>query len=322
MLLVKNILLNTFYKLLLLFFFSIFCRLPENKLTDFPNLTFVANTLKRLDVSKNTISAINRSSLEILNILEALNVGGNPLREIPDVTVLGKSLNNLNFKNAIKTEARARTFYGFTNLTQVFLSSCGLKSFPNFTYIASQVTWIGLNVNLISSIPSELLNMLINLRRLELSKNLIQHFPDVPGPGRTLLQLDLSNNLLTEFPALPEIGSNLYQLSLVDNNIMAIDPKNLLLNQRRQVTYGLQINLNGNYLKTIPPIIGRNLSVELVTIYARKAPLVCDSDLAWIALSNVHHSCVCDQPDHLKGRSLNSLNYTDLVNSTQEGENI
>ena len=134
------------------------------------------------------------------------------------------------------------------NLLTFTMSRNLLSEFPNFTN-CTNVTTVTLWNNQITNIPAKKLNILTNLVRLAIRYNLLQAFPDVPGPGNTLTQLLLSNNNFSEMPSTQKIGQNLQKLLVSGNNIRDI-PRALLEHLQNL----LHFTFGGNPLQRFPDI--------------------------------------------------------------------
>jgi Leucine-rich repeat (LRR) protein len=89
----------------------------------------------------------------MLGELELLDVGNNPLRELP--TKVG----------------------GLSNLTQLYAPSCGLAVLPVSLRTLSRLTLLNLNSNYLTELPSWI-GELTGLRDLHLKANRISSFPD------------------------------------------------------------------------------------------------------------------------------------------------
>ncbi len=96
-----------------------------------------------------------------------------------------------------------------------------LSEFPDFAN-CTNVTAVYLKWNQITNIPAKKLDILTKLVWLRMSYNLLQAFPDVPGPGNTLTYLFLDYNAFSEMPMTRVIGRNLRALAVSGNSIRDI----------------------------------------------------------------------------------------------------
>ncbi|KAK2145019.1 hypothetical protein LSH36_709g01040 [Paralvinella palmiformis] len=96
----------------------------------------------------------------------------------------------------------------------------GLEEFPNFDN-NTQLQLISLNGNALRSVPSNLLDNLVNLAYLNLKDNELSSFPDSPGL-ESLTYITLSRNKFTEFPEFRNVGRKLEAFYLSRNEITSV----------------------------------------------------------------------------------------------------
>ena len=175
------------------------------------------------------------------------------------------------------------------------LEGAGLTEIP--TTLSSDITFLALSDNLISSIPSNAFHSFTDLVDIELNKNLLTEFPNVVPVADTLTKLDISENSLTYVPQniiselvnlrYLKIGKNsitlLPDLSMLDQLIDFNGYKNLYTTLDTNALADLadisEIHLNNNPPLTIG--IDLVLSATLVTLKLGKNTLgptgyICD----------------------------------------------
>jgi Leucine-rich repeat (LRR) protein len=86
-----------------------------------------------------------------------------------------------------------------------------------------------LSYNKIPSVPYDYLDILINLRSLDLDNNLLVSFPDPAGPSNTLTTIQLRNNQFSDLPSLPILGSKVTGLAIAGNPLGSVSRDVLLL---------------------------------------------------------------------------------------------
>ena len=149
--------------------------LSNNLLTQFPNATAVASTLKKLFLNNNLIRFIQPDHLDSLQALEWLEVNYNLLETIPDVAGPGNTLQILKLDN---------NFF---------------SAFPRMSKLGKMISTIHLRNNQIRSIhPVQLAGLGINDAvysvGLWLSANQLEELPDITPLNNTLGVLHLEDN--------------------------------------------------------------------------------------------------------------------------------
>ena len=164
----------------------------HNWIVTIPHMDSAAATLKRLDLAHNFIEDIKPLILtsEFIWALENLNISYNVIDEIP--VALMEQLVNLIYLNATNN---------------------ALAVMPYLTGAGSNLSFVDLSYNQISSVPKENVLGLGRLKTLKLHFNFIREFPvtaiDVMP---SLLYLNLSDNNLVTFSSLYH---HIYQEKLV-----------------------------------------------------------------------------------------------------------
>ena len=130
---------------------------------------------------------------------------------LPDNRVLDYSNNNIKVIDFIEYVPKMRRFN---------LKYNGLEEFPNFDN-NTQLQLISLNGNALRSVPSNLLDNLVNLAYLNLKDNELSSFPDSPGL-ESLTYITLSRNKFTEFPEFRNVGRKLEAFYLSRNEITSV----------------------------------------------------------------------------------------------------
>ena len=110
-------------------------------------------------------------------------------------------------KNGIKNIARD-AFKGLFKTEIIRLSENQIENIEEKTFDARELLSLAeiyLSYNKLTKIEKNLLYGLDKLTKIDLSKNKIQHLPDL-SMLRSLTILDVTENALTEIPALPLVG--------------------------------------------------------------------------------------------------------------------
>ena len=196
---------------------------------------------------------------------------------------------------------------GVTSLKYLQLSSNRLTEFPDLSEVAGTLTTLLLDKNQIKNVKSEYINVLTKLEILGLTENKILSLPDLSGVATKLSELHLYWNQLEKFPHAYKRAKSLTMVGVNRNNLEDIKANHFQLIANKKFSH---INMVGNSLKSLPVLceFGPEFSMNLDQI-----PFVCDKKMAWILTDGVDVTFgSCEEPDHLRGRPLNSLSYADL----------
>ncbi|KAJ8965008.1 hypothetical protein NQ314_004406 [Rhamnusium bicolor] len=177
---------------------------PIFSTTEFRGLTH----LQLLDLSGNSIKAIEEGILEGCNNLKELYLDRNSFNLVPSTSLNGpQSLRLLSLRDNRIDTIKSGAFQAQQHLEQLDISN-----------------------NLISLIEGHAFSNLEKLKFLRLSHNRLSRFnSDVFQGADNLLQLDMSENFITEFPTVAlKAFENLRYLNLSSNLIQNLDNSNLV----------------------------------------------------------------------------------------------
>lgn len=180
----------------------------------------------------------------------------------------------------------ASQLQGRTLLKEIKMIEVSLEEFPNCTYVANILEILDLSKNLLTTVPPDLLNMLINLQELKLAYNKLSTLPDVAGPGNTLKLIRINNNYFEEFPSLKKLGRSVETVIagyMEEPKIKVIDPNNIGIGHQTAISVGLA----GNAITRIVPMITTTGNMPVIKFYMMGNPLVLDYRLSWLAGSKL-----------------------------------
>lgn len=239
----------------------------------------IKTTIKKLDLSKNSIKSISKHAFNELNNLIELNIESNQIEQLHHLLKLPQSLVKIDLANNLLT--RIEKFY-FSNVNQLKrlnlnenrINTIDANAFQNL----DSIEYIDLSYNFIDNLDTslfqsnvdtlkelkldannfyrmsrviltQLLQNLTQLTVLTVSKNQLKHFPNMNNLIN-LKKLDLSHNKFEsiEYLAkyLPSPSSKLEELNLSHNLLMKID------NNRFKNLNNLKIlNLESNKIQII-----------------------------------------------------------------------
>ena len=238
--------------------------LGKNPLTQMPNLVPVSDTLKvlgmractltelnasifnelialrQLDLYGNNINSVPDDAFKEFYHLANLNLGKNPLTQMPNLVPVGDTLKVLRVQTCKLTELNASIFNELVGLEELDLYDNNIDSFPddafnelyhleklnigknpftqmpNLAPVGDTLRVLDMTFCKLTELNSDILNALIVLEQILLNFCLLTSFPDVPGPGNTLSQIDCQGCNISTFPPLSNykkladisIGSN------------------------------------------------------------------------------------------------------------------
>ena len=240
----------------------------KNKLTIFPNITAVANTLQTLVISGNKITSFNFHCLTGFTKLSVINLNGNKFREFPDFHMadlpIPNQLETLHLKmNRINAISEVQ-MSPLTSLTKLDLSYNKLTELPELYKLSPVLEDLDLAENMFISEELQDLNLL-SLTSLNIKGNDLESLPNLTNSLKSLQYLTLSDNAFMSHYSLEDFG-------------------NLLLEFTEMETLRIA-NLN---LTTVPNLTSSLHS--LTYLDARNNPLVCDLDLCWLKTAIQNYS--------------------------------
>lgn len=248
--------------------------------------------LTKLQLYHTNLTSLPSDLLKNLPLLRTLDLTGNRLARLPP-DVFASSLRSLVLKNNVLEEADSDWFGA-----------------------GSQLTWLDLAGNLLTTVPAALLDKLPNLENLDLSDNRLQELQgDHLRSLHRLETLDLGGNKLKSLP--PAIFSHSPRLSTVflhQNQLQEL-PGNLLLG----LDHLQLLMLNQNQLLHLPTglLDGGNPNFQ-VTL--SQNPWMCDRRLEnlWEWLTSQQQrvffseEVTCADPEPLRNRQVVSLTRSEL----------
>ena len=277
--------------------------------------------LKELMIEGNSITFIREDTFQSNVFLQRLNMGGNKLHDLAPGVFKGlqKLLQLYLYRNCI-SRLRSGTFDNLISLINLDLSENNILVIDNGAFAGlrhlryldlsgnklgkifhvhfselSSLTALNLSFNEINFLESEASSYSLQFKILNLSHNNLTSLPkEVFKPMKGLANLDLSNNPIEFIPL--EIFSSLRGLKFLNLSSSSIRV------------------FHGRHIKTILPHL---------RIYVHHNPLDCTCDMRWLKEwfhGNTYRNSTfldssevrCKYPSKLRGRSLLSLNLTDL----------
>lgn len=249
--------------------------------------------LTDLQLYHSNLTNLPSDLLEDLPRLRTLDLTGNRLARLP-TNVFASSLRSLVLKHNLLEEADS-DWFGATG---------------------SQLTWLDLAGNLLTSVPAALLNRLPNLENLDLSDNRLRELQvDHLRSLRRLETLNLGGNQLKTLP--PAIFSSsplLSQVFLHQNQLQEL-PAGLL----QGLDHLQLLMLNQNQLRRLPVglLNGRNPNFQVTLL---QNPWVCDRwmEYLWEWLTSNRQRILflegvtCAEPEPLRDRAVVSLTRIEL----------
>ncbi|GAB3948053.1 hypothetical protein GCM10028805_21490 [Spirosoma harenae] len=222
-------------------------RIANLKLDRLPATLGSLRHLKKLDVSYCGVDSLP-SEISQLAELEDLNLGGNKLRQLPNLR-----------------QIRA--------LRVLDVNGNQLTALPDDIGQLIQLTSLNVSRNKLAQLPGSL-NRLTSLRTLSLENNQLERLPDDLGRLHKLHHLSLINNQLRELPNSIGQLDSLTSLAIGNNRLKSLPNS---LGQLHNLT---DLNIGTNELTTLPATIGSlsklvRLAIEPNPI-AELPPSICE----------------------------------------------
>ena len=175
--------------------------LRNNLLMKYPNFSLISDTLMNLHLPGNNIHTIEPDLLATGENLKQLYLSYNQMEAFPDFTLFPQ--NNaiirvhLSGNSLIGQIINSSCFENLPRLQYIVLVKMSITDFPDFGGTKDTLRDILLGRNDISAISLSQLADLKLLKKLDLSSNNLETFPNVIGVLMNLQYLDLQKNPLT-----------------------------------------------------------------------------------------------------------------------------
>lgn len=201
------------------------------------NSTASTTTLTEVDLSNKQLSELPKDIIALTGIRK-LNAGNNNLSDLPSELDQWLSIRILFFLNNRFSFVPA-VIAKLSSLYMLSFKSCLLTEIPEHS-LPSQLVWLILTDNRISSLPSSFSYSLSNVRKLMLASNEIQILPDMSG-FQALELVRLSDNQLTTVN-----GSNLFRLPKLAWLALGGNPCTTVIRNRSQSVPTFASSTEGN----------------------------------------------------------------------------
>ncbi|XP_036382354.1 erbin-like [Megalops cyprinoides] len=250
--------------------------LPDNDLTALPAAIANLINLQELDVSKNSIQEFpeNIKNCKVLAIVEA---SVNPISKLPDGFTQLLSLTQLYLNDAF-LEFLPASFGRLTKLQILELRENQLKVLPKSMHKLTQLERLDLGSNEFTEVP-EVLPQLTGIRELWLDGNRLTSIPGMIGTMKQLTYLDASKNNLEAVSEQISGCENLQDLLLSSNtltqlpgSIGCLKKLTTLKVDENQLMYlpdsigGLtlldELDCSFNEMEALPPSIGQCVNLR------------------------------------------------------------
>ena len=171
--------------------------ISKNKLLSFPDSRLEA--LQSLNLEENLLQTFSRSTLQLMPKLKVIYLNKNNISEFPDFE-LCVNMEEIHIShNRINLDI-SRHLSGLTQLTQLYVGSNKLSTFPNFSYVSPENTSLqilDLSENYITSATYEHYRVLNNLQILELGGNNFEEAPAIFNVSYASLEMvNISYNII------------------------------------------------------------------------------------------------------------------------------
>ncbi|XP_019633884.1 PREDICTED: LOW QUALITY PROTEIN: uncharacterized protein LOC109477245 [Branchiostoma belcheri] len=296
--------------------------LNNNQISDVPANVFIglaALEFLHLENNKITDDGIKESSSSGLPLLEGLYLSNNLLRQFPTIpTDLAEGLQRFDISGNPIRALPAGTFYGFSNLRDLFARRIGLTEMQTNSFFGlDSLETLYLEYNELTVIPTMALQNLRNLKKLYLRDNKVTDLTEKAFFGLDSLELlDLRYMLLSNIHEMAFEGAkSLMSVLLAGNERLQALPRNVFSGlPELQV---IQLNncgfesIDGGIFADIP-------SLQSLTL--QENPWSCEAALCslrrWMETSEVRIEArdriACYMPESLRGQTVDSLSTASL----------
>ena len=219
--------------------------LASNKLTSFPNLTVVGNSLKVLHLGGNKIPNISLELLQNLTILRDLSLANNLLTAFPDLSPIGNTLEILKLSGNDLGEIPEHLLENLKVIKFLRLRETGLVEFPNLSSISSTLKNFVFDENVLQNgtISDDSMSALSSVEELELEAIGLTTFPNLLSMCQNVVSINVKANQLSfidpeslrncvnlkqffagsnnfeEFPNLTYVGDTLEEVNVFKNGM-------------------------------------------------------------------------------------------------------
>ena len=206
--------------------------LTGNQLAVMPNLLSIGGTLLKLDIAYNAIRHLELEKLQGLRQLEILDVTGNKIQGLENISALGNlTVLRVSHNENLGPNITQNTFLG-TSITDLHMDNIGLTSFQMESLYKIRLSlerlWIsGQTMPNVSCVKH--LNRFSKLHTLDISYNGLTVFPDISCLKPTLRMLRIEGNKITSIPNTTFVGfSHLLHLDISNNPLGEIPTLHIL----------------------------------------------------------------------------------------------
>ncbi|XP_078597602.1 uncharacterized protein LOC144873799 [Branchiostoma floridae x Branchiostoma japonicum] len=286
-----------------------------------PNVFVGLAALEFLHLENNKITdeGITEKSFSGLPLIEGLYLSNNLLRQFPTIpTDLAEGLLRFDISGNPIRALPAGTFYGFSNLKDLFARRIGLTELQTNSFFGlDSLETLYLEYNELTTIPTLALQNLRNLKKLYLRDNKVTELPQKAFFGLDSLELlDLRYMLLSTIHDMAFEGvKSLMSLLLAGNERLQSLPRNVFSGLPE--LQDIQLNncgfesIEGGIFEDIP-------SLQSLTL--QENPWSCEAPLCslrrWMDTSEVRIEArdriACYMPESLRGQTLDSLSTASL----------
>jgi Leucine-rich repeat (LRR) protein len=235
----------------------------QNPITNVTTSQQYSSNLTYIDMSMNSLTSLPMENLPVCLNLQTLNLDFNKIQHVNDnafigfhsLTTLGlnafadlSNLSELNLANNHLTSFDFAIVKQNPQLKKLEINANFMKNLTTSQQYSSNLTYIDLGWNSLTSLPMENLPVFLNLQTLELEKNQIQHVNDNAFIGfHNLTTLDLRQNKIQILPmgAFADLP-NLSELNLANNHLTSFDFA--IVKQNPQLK---KLEINANYITNV-----------------------------------------------------------------------
>ena len=260
--------------------------LKGNQLESFNNGILKLKKLKKLNVSKNSISQL--PDLSSLCNLEFLDCSSNRISEIPESIFSISKLKILDFGFNHNIKTISDEIHQLQHLESLNLNANEIESLPMNMSKLTNLSSLNLSVNPLKN-HLEIITKLTKLRSLDISDNTSEDdqisIPNSITNLKSLNSLNMSHCNIVEIPNSIGELKNLEYLNLENCEIESVDPA--IGNLVKMVNLNFAGNRN---LNSIPQTIGNLEKLEMLNLYDCKSIIEISDELSKLKLKTMNLS--------------------------------